>query len=337
MDDSDKVRRILRRSKTIAVVGLSAQWHRPSYFAAKYMQEHGYEMIPVNPGYPEILGEKCYKSLREIPEKVDIVDCFRKSAEIPAIADDAIAIGAKVLWMQLGVENGDARAQGRGGGPGGDGEPLHEDRARPLLRRPRLGGREHEGDLGQAPERPDAIKGGEMEMWLIWLIAGFVLVIAELVTGTFYLLVVGLGAFVARARRVARRQRARAGGARRRRLHRRRDLRAPLARPQPRAASPARAISSIAGRPWCSRAGPTRRAHRPREVPRRLVGRAPRPPRRASRRPEPRSTSRPGRQHARRRLGTAGPLNRHTNNAREEPPCSGRSPSPSSSRSRPRR
>jgi predicted CoA-binding protein len=116
MDDSDKVRRILRRSKTIAVVGLSAQWHRPSYFAAKYMQEHGYRVIPVNPGYPEILGEKCYKSLREIPEKVDIVDCFRKSVEIPAIADDAIAIGAKVLWMQLGVENGDARRKAEAAG-----------------------------------------------------------------------------------------------------------------------------------------------------------------------------------------------------------------------------
>jgi len=116
MDDSDKVRRILRRVRTIAVVGLSAQWHRPSYFAAKYLQEHGYRVIPVNPGYPEILGEKCYKSLREIPEKVDVVDCFRRSAEIPAIADDAIAIGAKVLWMQLGVESGDARRKAEAAG-----------------------------------------------------------------------------------------------------------------------------------------------------------------------------------------------------------------------------
>jgi len=116
MDDSDTVRRILRRAKTIAVVGLSAQWHRPSYFAAKYLQEHGYRVIPVNPGYPEILGEKCYKSLREIPEKVDVVDCFRRSAEIPAIADDAIAIGAKVLWMQLGVENGEARRNAEAAG-----------------------------------------------------------------------------------------------------------------------------------------------------------------------------------------------------------------------------
>jgi predicted CoA-binding protein len=98
------------------VVGLSAQWHRPSFFAAKYMQEHGYRVIPVNPQYDSILGERSFKSLRDIPGKVDIVDCFRKSAEIPAIADDAIAIGAKVLWMQLGVENEAARAKAEAAG-----------------------------------------------------------------------------------------------------------------------------------------------------------------------------------------------------------------------------
>jgi predicted CoA-binding protein len=116
MDDSDKLRRILRASHTIAVVGLSGQWHRPSYFAAKYMQEHGYRVIPVNPGYDAILGEKSYKTLRDIPEKVDIVDCFRKSAEIPAIAEEAIAIGAKVLWMQLGVTNPAARSRAEAAG-----------------------------------------------------------------------------------------------------------------------------------------------------------------------------------------------------------------------------
>jgi predicted CoA-binding protein len=108
-DDTEKLRRILKSVKTIAVVGLSAQWHRPSYFAAKYLQDHGYRIIPVNPMYDEVLGEKCYKSLRDIPGRVDMVDCFRKSAEIPAIAEDAIAMGAKVLWMQLGVENPQAR------------------------------------------------------------------------------------------------------------------------------------------------------------------------------------------------------------------------------------
>ncbi|HWH42680.1 MAG TPA: CoA-binding protein [Usitatibacter sp.] len=115
-DDSEKTRRILRENRTIAVVGLSAQWHRPSYFAAKYMQEHGYRVIPVNPTYDTILGEKCFRSLRDIPGKVDIVDCFRKSAEIPAIAEDAIAIGAKVLWMQLGVTNAEARQRAEAAG-----------------------------------------------------------------------------------------------------------------------------------------------------------------------------------------------------------------------------
>ena len=109
MDDIAKLRRILRKSRTIAVVGLSANWYRPSYFAAKYMQEHGYRVIPVNPMYPEVLGEKCYKSVRDIPEEVDMVDCFRKSEEIPSLAADAAAIGAKVLWMQLGVQNPEAR------------------------------------------------------------------------------------------------------------------------------------------------------------------------------------------------------------------------------------
>ena len=116
MDDSDKVRRILKGSRTIAVVGLSAQWHRPSYFAAKYLQEHGYRVIPVNPAYETILGERSYKRLGDIPEKVDVVDCFRKSTEIPALAEEAIAIGAKVLWMQLGVENAQARARAEAAG-----------------------------------------------------------------------------------------------------------------------------------------------------------------------------------------------------------------------------
>jgi predicted CoA-binding protein len=105
MNDIQTLRRILKENHTIAVVGLSADWFRPSYFAAKYMQQHGYRIVPVNPHYQEILGERCYPSLRDIPGKVDIVDCFRKSQEIPAIAEEAIAIGAKVLWMQIGVIN----------------------------------------------------------------------------------------------------------------------------------------------------------------------------------------------------------------------------------------
>lgn len=116
MDDTPKIRRILRDNRVIAVVGLSANWYRPSYFAAKYMQEHGYRVIPVNPQYDSVLGEKCYKSLAEIPEKVDIVDCFRRSEEIDAIAGEAIAIGARVLWMQLGVANARARRKAEAAG-----------------------------------------------------------------------------------------------------------------------------------------------------------------------------------------------------------------------------
>ena len=116
MDDIPKLRRILGGNRTLAVVGLSANWYRPSYFAAKYMQEHGYRIIPVNPMYDRVLGEKCYKSLADIPEKVDIVDCFRRSEEIPALADEAAAIGAKVLWMQLGVTSAEARRKAEAAG-----------------------------------------------------------------------------------------------------------------------------------------------------------------------------------------------------------------------------
>jgi len=118
MDDIDALRRILGENHVIAVVGLSADWHRPSYFAAKYMQEHGYRVIPVNPKYGEILGEKCYKSLREVPEKIDIVDVFRKTQDVMPIAEQAIGIGAKVLWQQLGVKNEAAAAKARAAGLG---------------------------------------------------------------------------------------------------------------------------------------------------------------------------------------------------------------------------
>ena len=111
-----QLRRILKENHTIAIVGLSADWFRPSYFAAKYMQEHGFRIIPVNPKYTEILGEKCYPDLKSIPEKVDMVDVFRKSADCPPIATEAVAIGAKVLWLQLGVENDEAKAIAESGG-----------------------------------------------------------------------------------------------------------------------------------------------------------------------------------------------------------------------------
>jgi len=108
VDDIAGLRRMLAQSRTLAVVGLSAQWYRPSYFAAKYMQDHGYRIIPVNPRYDEVLGERCYPDLRAIAERVDLVDCFRRSQDIPPLAEQAIAIGAKVLWMQLGIVNDEA-------------------------------------------------------------------------------------------------------------------------------------------------------------------------------------------------------------------------------------
>ena len=143
MDDINTLRRILKESRVIAVVGLSADWYRPSYFAAKYMQEHGYRIIPVNPKYPSILGETCYRSLREVPERVDIVDVFRKSQDVMPIAEDAIAIRAKVLWQQLGVRNEAAAAKGA--------RPLREDRAWPALWRVELGRRQYEGHLRETP------------------------------------------------------------------------------------------------------------------------------------------------------------------------------------------
>jgi predicted CoA-binding protein len=117
-DDIPTLRRILRFTRTIAVVGLSAEWHRPSYFAAKYMQQHGYRILPVNPRYAgtTVLGEACFARLEDIPFAVDMVDVFRKPADVPAVAASAVAIGAKVLWQQLGVANLEADALAREAG-----------------------------------------------------------------------------------------------------------------------------------------------------------------------------------------------------------------------------
>src|SRR5437870_13426917 len=108
IDDIAGLRRILARSHTIAVVGLSAQWYRPSYFAAKYMQDHGYRIVPVNPNYQAILGEKCYPNLTAIPHSVDVVDCFRQPGELLLSAREAVRIRAEVSWMQLGIRNDEA-------------------------------------------------------------------------------------------------------------------------------------------------------------------------------------------------------------------------------------
>jgi predicted CoA-binding protein len=111
-NDNSTLRDLLRQCKTIAVVGLSAEWHRPSFFAAKYMQSHGYKIIPVNPRYAatgqQILGEKVYASLLDITQPVDMVDVFRRTEDVLPLADEAIRIGVKCLWQQLGVQNFEA-------------------------------------------------------------------------------------------------------------------------------------------------------------------------------------------------------------------------------------
>lgn len=108
---SDKeLRHILDTVKTIAVVGASANWKRPSYFAMKYLQGKGYRIIPVNPGQAgtEILGEMCYASLDDIPQEIDMVDIFRNSDDAFGVTEEAIRIGAKVVWMQLAIRNDEA-------------------------------------------------------------------------------------------------------------------------------------------------------------------------------------------------------------------------------------
>lgn len=116
MQDVETLRRILRESRTIAVVGLSPKWHRPSFFAAKYLLDHGFRVIPVNPGHEEILGQRCYPSLTAIPEPVDVVDIFRRPQDVPPLVDEAIAIRARVVWMQIGVIHEEAAAKARAAG-----------------------------------------------------------------------------------------------------------------------------------------------------------------------------------------------------------------------------
>jgi len=116
MTDISSLRRILTKNKRIAMIGLSADWWRPSFFAAKYLLEHGFEVTPVNPKYDEILGQKSYPDLKSIPTQIDVVDLFQKSERVPLFIDDAVEIGAKVFWMQLGVVNQDAAQKARGAG-----------------------------------------------------------------------------------------------------------------------------------------------------------------------------------------------------------------------------
>jgi len=102
---STNIPQLFKECKTVAVVGLSTDESRPSFRIARYLQTCGYKVIPVNPNIKEVLGEKAYPSLKDIPQKVDIVDVFRRSEDVPPIADDAIAIGARCLWLQEGIVN----------------------------------------------------------------------------------------------------------------------------------------------------------------------------------------------------------------------------------------
>jgi uncharacterized protein len=107
---------ILNAAKTIAVVGLSSDESKPSYGVSEYMQRKGYRIIPVNPKETEVLGEKAYARLEDIPEPVDIVNVFRRPLQTPEVAQAAVAIGAKTLWLQLGIENDDAKSIAEAGG-----------------------------------------------------------------------------------------------------------------------------------------------------------------------------------------------------------------------------
>lgn len=105
---TDPISDILRETRTIAVVGLSGNPLRPSFAVSEYLQRAGYRIIPVNPNETEILGEKCYARIEDVPEKIDMVDVFRRAEHIPSVAESAIRVGAKSLWLQLGIENSSA-------------------------------------------------------------------------------------------------------------------------------------------------------------------------------------------------------------------------------------
>ena len=114
--NSDPIRELLARSKVIAVVGLSSKTHRPSYGVSRYMQSVGYRIIPVNPLEKEVLGEKSYARLEDVPVQVDIVDVFRRSEHVPPVVESSIAIGAKAVWLQEGVVHEEAAARARAAG-----------------------------------------------------------------------------------------------------------------------------------------------------------------------------------------------------------------------------
>ena len=161
----DYIRGILTDHTVFAMVGASANKIRPSYFAMKYLLQKGFRVIPVNPGLAggKLLGQKAYADLDDIPEPVEIVEIFRNSEAAGPLTDQAIRIGAKVVWMQLGVRNDKGRETGREGRPQGRHEPMPEDRVRPALRRGELGRHQFRTDIcaeadhvGQGVSEPDA-------------------------------------------------------------------------------------------------------------------------------------------------------------------------------------
>lgn len=115
MEDNE-IRKILQDARTIAVVGLSPKPERDSHEVAEYLQKAGYRIIPINPAADEILGEKAYPDLRSIPDKIDIVDIFRRPEHVGPIVDEAIDVGANTVWMQLGVVNEEAAAKASAAG-----------------------------------------------------------------------------------------------------------------------------------------------------------------------------------------------------------------------------
>ena len=112
----EEINAILERYKTVAIIGLSPKPERDSYRVAKYLKENHYTIVPVNPGQKEILGEKCYPNLKAIPFSIDVVDIFRRPEAIPPVVDDAIEVGAKVVWMQLGIAHNQAADTARKAG-----------------------------------------------------------------------------------------------------------------------------------------------------------------------------------------------------------------------------
>jgi predicted CoA-binding protein len=114
--DGDAILELLKKYKTIAVVGLSSNPMRPSFGVTEYMQEAGYRIVPVNPNEREVLGEKSYARLEDVPEKIDIVNVFRRAEEVPPVVESAIRVGAKVVWMQQGIENEAAAEKARAAG-----------------------------------------------------------------------------------------------------------------------------------------------------------------------------------------------------------------------------